>query len=202
MIRFILISTLFISAADSKPTGSAPVANADMDWRSLNRCGPNSLYVLLRMSGRSVVYDTLLEKMRLTDRGASVADIVRTAREYGLGLTPLKAPASALDTLPLPAIAHLNIPGEDRGHYLLVLAQKKNGDIAVIECTEGNITIMPRGTFLDRWSGVILVRSGQLQDTRIDYALIGGSAAIFVLLPAFLWSYRNRRQVSSDVSPS
>ena len=205
MVHFGCALSLVICAAVGAPGESAPREGArapkvDLDWRSLNRCGPNSLYVFLEMSGKKVLYDSLVEKMHLTERGANVADLVRCAHEYGLDLTPLKASASALDDLPLPAIVHFNIAGDDKGHFLLLLKRTKNDDFATVECTVGEIKIIPRGTFLDRWSGVILVRSDQLRDSRVDYALIASSAAILVLIPTCIFSCWNSKKITRDVA--
>lgn len=160
-VATILVAQL-MSSAMAVPT---EVPEDDLGWRSVYRCGPNSLYVVLRMHEKQVDYDSLVDQLNLTDQGANVADLVRVAKANGVPYTALRAEASALKKMPLPAIAHFLNPGDAKGHYVVLLSVNRDDTFTTIECTRGEMERLSRGDFLDRWSGVILVNSDYMNDS-------------------------------------
>jgi Peptidase C39 family len=129
-----------------------------IDWRSTLRCGPNSLYVLLRMTGRKPDYRHLLQTMEMGDRGVSVAELARAAKGQGLSLTALRIDSHRLLDTPLPAIVHMNDTDTGFGHFLVWTEYLPESEgFVVADCTYGDIRLMSRGDFQSQWSGVVLV---------------------------------------------
>jgi Peptidase C39 family len=174
------------------------VASDDLGWRSVLRCGPNSLYVLLAMHGKRPDYDALVAEMRIGYRGASAADLVRVAKLYGLALDAVQAEASALPKLPLPAISHFLNPGDSKGHYVLLLSCNRDDTFTIIECTRGTIERLAKGDFLDRWSGVILAESTHWHDRYVDTLLWVSSGIVIVLLTPACWTKWRKPKVRSE----
>lgn len=195
--------TALMLIALTAPGAEAPpppeVAQDDLGWRSIYRCGPNSLYVVLLMHGKQVDYDSLVEEFNLTDRGANVADLARVAQAHGIPYTPLRAKASALSKLPLPAIVHFQSPAYSKGHYVVLLSVNGDGIFTIIECTTGQMELLSRGDFLERWSGVVLVRSDRRGNKRLDNLLLVSSGVLLLLIPACLI---RRRAVTTAPSVS
>lgn len=192
MFPSVFITTMFLAADGSATT--AETTPVDLGWRSEQRCGPNSLYVLLFMHGKAPDYNDLLSSFHLTSQGASAADLARVAGELGIPLTPVRADPQALTGLPLPAIVHYRQPGSITGHYVVLLSVNRDGTYTVLECTRGRMERVSRGEFLDRWSGVTLVRSDQRKKSPLDTMLLVTSGLVVLGIPAAIWSSRNRRR--------
>ncbi len=176
------------------PEAATPeVVIDDLGWRSVYRCGPNCLYVVLTMQGEQVDYESLVDELNLTDRGASVADLVRVANTHGMQYTPLRAGAKYLSKLPLPAIVHFNNPGDDKGHFVVLLSVGKDDTLTIIECTRGRMERLSRGDFLTRWSGVVVVRSERLKNSHLDNWLLVSSGFLLLLAIVGLVSWRRAK---------
>jgi ABC-type bacteriocin/lantibiotic exporter with double-glycine peptidase domain len=134
------------------------------------------------MHGKQVDYNLLVDQLNLTDKGANVAELVRVAEVNGLSYTALRADANAISKLPLPAIAHFHNPGDAKGHYVVLLSANGDESFTIIECTRGKMEHLPKGDFLNRWSGVILVNSRLMEESIVNTLVWGSSGILFALL--------------------
>ncbi len=152
--RLILLLYLILLAPDLATADDKP--HVDIDWREIRRCGPNSLYVMLSVSGHSVDYDELIAATDLTDRGVSVAELQRVAGIFGMPLKAWRATPEQLTSMPTPAILHLETDWQRHGHYLLLLSVNEDNSCTVLDATRGGVRRLPRGDLFDNWGGVIL----------------------------------------------
>ncbi len=188
MITAILASLIWVVTGSL--ANAARDALPDLHWRTDRRCGLNCLYLILFKYGKEPDYDILSAEMPLTERGVSVADLVQVAEKFGLRLVALRAEASALGDLPLPAILHCRSVGEG-GHYLVLLSINKDDTFTIFGCTTGRIKRLSQDEFYDLWTGVILVRSedwhwGGLRGK----VLVVGSGLLVLLVAARILGWR------------
>ena len=180
---FIFLLAMTVTQSGNVPISPTLVPSEELGWRSPVHCGPNCLYVMLTMHGKHVRYQKVLEDIKLTAQGANIADLLRVAKNNGLSLVALRAQAMNLNSISLPAIAHFYNPGDQKGHFVVMLARNETEDtFTIIECTLGKVQRLSRGDFLERWSGVMLVCSDDLPDDRHDYAILGLTLCAIVLL--------------------
>ena len=199
MLRILSLVLVFVVGS------SAALCNADEkgadNWRDINRCGPNSVYVLLRMFGFDCDYDQMVASMKIDHRGASAASLIRAAGEFGLDLTPLRIEAEKVSSYPMPCIAHLQPPGEN-GHFVILLHAPGDENYSVFECTGGKIEQLNKGDFLNEFSGVLLVRTQDWRQKQLDQMIlviaISSSLVLFILLIATI----RRKHPSGWISTS
>jgi hypothetical protein len=118
-------------------------------------CGAKCLYLLLSYLGDRRDFATVLAAVpRLSDRGASLADLQEAAREFGLTTTVAQG---ATDRLPLPAIARLlpRVASGD-GHFVL-LYKVTPEEVAYIDGTTGALVRRGRTDFDGHFSGFALI---------------------------------------------
>jgi ABC-type bacteriocin/lantibiotic exporter with double-glycine peptidase domain len=96
-------------------------------WQQPNRCGPNALYVLLRLKGIAASYDEVLGHFRIDDRrGVSLADLSRVADNFKLRHRIIKVSDAEITKLTPPFIVHeiirLQSQGapEEEGHFFVL----------------------------------------------------------------------------------
>jgi hypothetical protein len=192
-----LMGILLVLGAGNDPAAAQARDQVRLDWRAAARCGPNCLYVMLFMFGKRPDYATLIANMEMTDRGASVAELVRVADRFGLHLKAVRADAGALSsTLPMPAIVHFQEAGND-GHFVLLLRANGDDTFTVLEATRGEIRRMLRGDLYDIWTGVAIVESRAWDDawwTRLVGPSSSVAAAVAVAACAVIWRSLNRRK--------
>jgi ABC-type bacteriocin/lantibiotic exporter with double-glycine peptidase domain len=102
----------------------------DHVFQSGKLCGPNGLYLILRVAGKQVTYQQVLERFTVGPSGVSLADIQRVAEEFGLHgeLRKNLSPSELLRT-PMPAIVHLATSSPDsssaaKDHFLVLTRVK------------------------------------------------------------------------------
>jgi len=129
-----------------------------VNWRTNFYCGVNCLYVALRMEGRPVDYEELCRSAAVGEKGTSLGELARLAKSHGTNYTPVRDLARSIAGWPVPAIVHQQRPDDLMGHYVLYLGRRGDLD-AVLDCTTGQIDMLSRGDFLDRWTGYVLLRA-------------------------------------------
>lgn len=136
-------------------------------WRDGKRCGPNSLYVLLRLAGRRVSYSQVQDVITLHENGVSIDELENASRELGLALVSLRAGSiEDLECYHSPFIAHLS--GNREGHFLVVLRiDEKKQLVTVADAISCEIQQFSVSEFCKQWSGFVLVQETQYRWDRI-----------------------------------
>lgn len=171
-----MLFTIFLAVAIAS---SANAAGVPIDWRQANRCGPNALYVMLVMNGLSPDYDRLIAGIDITEKGASISDLLRASAENGLPLVAVKTTIDDLAQFSTPALLHYQPSGE-LGHYAVLLRANSDNTFSTIEATRGAVEIQAMGDFLSRWSGVVLIKKSDWDARQDDRRVLYLSVAIFV----------------------
>lgn len=136
----------------------------DMPFQQGPRCGPNGLYVLLRLKGIPVKYDDVMKSMTLTDRGIDIDTLQKTARSFGLDAEVRKLTPEELEHSPKPILVHLNTPAsapgrsrEPTGHFTVVTKVDSGGYVQGIDTSNALFTSWSVDHYARGASGYCLV---------------------------------------------
>jgi predicted double-glycine peptidase len=146
-------------AAVTQPS-PAPLTEEDVLRKQMS-CGPNSLYLLLKLWGRPVPYGELEKDLPVEERGISMLQLRDAAQRHGLRATVCRYTMDELQNRPLPLIAHFpeEVAGKAGGHYVVVVKVVPQGDergVWFIDGTNGQLTRFRWERFPAFWSGYVL----------------------------------------------
>ncbi len=118
-------------------------------------CGPACLAAVAAYHGLRLP----LARLRLdaaTDLcGTSVLALVEVAERLGFTAKGVRGGADALPRIPVPAIAHVNLPSG--GHHFVVLCRAGRRRLTIMDPAEGRRRRLPLETFAQRWTGVLVL---------------------------------------------
>lgn len=114
-------NTLGDSAAYVSPSRRARSAYYDAIQEDMALCGPNCLYIAMRLHGRPVSYQDVLDRAASSrgpnSRGTSLSELVQGAQSLGVPCAARKySRVRDLERCDMPLIAHYK-----EGHYVVVL---------------------------------------------------------------------------------
>ncbi|MBI5101368.1 MAG: hypothetical protein HZB33_05990 [Nitrospirae bacterium] len=125
------------------------------------RCGTEALAYLFEKEGRKVEAREIAQIIPETEKGHSISDIVRIAKDYGYELNGLKLSSSELKEVPLPAI--IQIEGRykgDKGHYWIL--EKIAGDHLYLYDPQSRQRFKQTvKEFSGEWNGKVLVSASK-----------------------------------------
>ena len=109
-------------------------------------CGAASLAAVCRHFGRAVPLPAVRDAVDMAVDGTSLAGLASGAERLGLAARPLRASASRLDTMPLPAICHW------RGDHWVVVHDIDDKSVRFMDPVAGPRRIS-RAEWQEHWSG-------------------------------------------------
>lgn len=119
-----------------------------------NDCGAAAL-ATLALHHRMPVGLERMRDLTGTDRtGASLLGLLRAAEAIGFSARAIRCQYDALESLPLPAIAHLT-DVEGSGHFVVIHRLSRRG--ALVADPAGELAIVPRERFCEQWTGAVLL---------------------------------------------
>ena len=127
--------------------------------RDANRaCGPNSLYLLLQLSGVAVGYRDVARYDPSHPKGMSMLELKRACADFGLAADIKRCTKADLRTLRFPVIAHVNYgPQTEANHYVVITRRLDRDRIEVIDGTTGNVYPALINKMDNVWEGYLLV---------------------------------------------
>lgn len=165
--------------------GNSPEADLPREafWQVGSVCGPNALYVLLRIHGRPVDYHELLNFLSPPSEGSSFTELRSAAERWGLPLRTYKTDRKGFDQLATPFIAHLEY--QELAHYGLVVGHT-DGKVRLFDPEHGAIYTLPDEQFFRAWSGYALARGDRSWDRFLGVAVLAESLCLLFVLHALL----------------
>ena len=125
------------------------------------RCGPNALYLFLRLLGADVDLTDVDEHIELGRNGCSLLQLTNAAREFGLETTVVKGDLDDLKRLTMPAIAQLRgALAPTTGHFVVVTGVDQEG-VHLIDGTTAAVDSYAQERFQTLWSGYLLIPASQ-----------------------------------------
>lgn len=144
-----------MSHVAAAPPVPVPPPVQPVEWRHSKRCGLNCLYVMLRMRGAPVKYETLAAETEVTDKGTTMAELARVAGWHGISLQAMRATRDSIPQWPLPAIVHLQ--NQDLTTHYVLLLRTSGTKYVMLDCNSGELRDWSQGEFLDKWTGHVLL---------------------------------------------
>jgi hypothetical protein len=141
-----------------------PEWQLEAPFQSGIHCGPNSLYLLLRLSGVEVSLEQVERSVPLSSTGCTLDDLRRAAIDLGLAVEVRKVNPDEFKELPKPLIAHflapasgLGAPAQVRDHFAVVTRTLPDGGFQSID-SNNLVTATYLGlNFARNFSGYCLV---------------------------------------------
>jgi ABC-type bacteriocin/lantibiotic exporter with double-glycine peptidase domain len=115
-----------------------------------NDCAIACAAMFLKELGHAQKYRTLSAEMPLTNRGASMQELIDVLHRYGIQTFYKRIDRSRLDELPLPAIAFVN------GNHFVVIEDVQPHRIIVEDPSIGRVAFY-RPIFNLTWDGDVLI---------------------------------------------
>lgn len=131
-------------------------------WQEPVLCGPNALFVLLRLRGFNVSREQVMRLVPITKTGSSLADLSSAASKLGLKHQVRKVSQSELFQLPPPFLVHEDIRStdpdvSDSGHFFVIVRFNDHGQIGIIDGVSGTYQFVEKARFDRSFSGYVLL---------------------------------------------
>jgi ABC-type bacteriocin/lantibiotic exporter with double-glycine peptidase domain len=139
-------------------------------WRVGNRCGINSVYVLLRLLGRPVSYDVTAAAFPVRSVGQSIGEMQDFMQSQGVPSEVVMVTPERLRQCPLPAIALLEVDKAEGGHFVVILSVQHDG-VWIVDGTSAALNFMPSEEFFREWRGYLLIQNSRFAGLRWLYAV-------------------------------
>jgi hypothetical protein len=191
------------------------VSRAETAWDRLeappivppaNVCGPNALYVFLKLHERRVSADVFFRAVDPGDLGLSLTDLKNTSDRYGLPADVRRSTYEQLVngcSLPLIALLRPGIQSASSapGHYVLVLEADSEG-VTLIDGTSGWHEWHSRNEFCRSWKGYVVVAAWGQPNWLLLLAINVAAWAVVALLiiPSYRHGARSSDSTNSGVS--
>jgi hypothetical protein len=129
-------------------------------WRSQADCGPNALFVLLKLLDRNVSLDEVRARIPVDPLiGCSISDLHDAGNALRLSNEVRFVTPKNLPRLPFPYILHgKSSITSPTGHFLVVVGRNpKTGSYGTVDPMQGNFGWQAEGAILSSYSGYVLI---------------------------------------------
>jgi len=131
-------------------------------WMRGAHCGPNCLYVCLRLLGVEVELLDVADQFEIRDntKGCSIDQLATVAKQFGLSGEVRFVSTSHLSTLPMPYILHCTQSERSpfSGHFLTVVGHNpQTAQFAIVDGTTGDGSLMAERDLFRSVSGYVFV---------------------------------------------
>jgi predicted double-glycine peptidase len=125
------------------------------------RCGPNAVYMLLKLEGREVRFSDILEGTRVDAQGVSLTEVRNALEKHGMAAELIKCQPSDLPLIFPPYIMYVNTPRsansvDDLGHFVIVVSINQK-TLQVLDASTAAEKTYQRHKITNIWDGVLIV---------------------------------------------
>lgn len=178
-IVWIIFSTAFfcIRVVDVVGGESTPqLKSSPNQKRSVMMCGPNCMYIMLKLYGISVEPEIIEQYIPSNPKGMSIAELRDACAAHGLPLEPRKCSISEMrKAFQSPFIAHTYYPGG--GHFTVVLA-KEGDSFWLMDGLAGEIRKASPRWLANVWRGYVLIPTSR---SRFSAFVLGFSMILWLV---------------------
>ena len=125
--------------------------------RDITDCGAACLASISAHYQRKISVALIRKLSSTNQRGATILGLVEGARRLGFEANGFRGTIQSLETIPLPAIAHIQ-NGNGTHHYVVVFAVNKMA-ITIMDPAEGELLTVTADEFYRMWTGVLVLLS-------------------------------------------
>lgn len=135
----------------------------DRPFQQGNRCGPNAMFIFLRLLNKSVRYEEILEQLPVSEVGCSLEDLKKVGERNGVNLEVRQLTPEELHTAPKPLILHVqtpkisNEPKEPTGHFTVITKSNPDGSFFGVDTSNAVLTDFTLQYLARNFSGYALV---------------------------------------------
>lgn len=153
----LLAVVVFGESALAGPEGAT---GSSYDYRTILRCGPNSLYTFLILSGHPEVTFEQCDHLPVSPQGTPLSAICDAARQFQIDGEIRRYDVSDIDSLPLPAIGQFTIGESNKlsKYHFSVIYKVDTGRVYIIDGTVGALRYVRRSALGNFWTGVAMSR--------------------------------------------
>jgi ABC-type bacteriocin/lantibiotic exporter with double-glycine peptidase domain len=202
-----LIADSPVPLAPLMPATQLSDQTKDQLWvrHDLVACGPNSIYLLLRMHGIVVPPERIEIFFPSNPKGMSLTEVRDACGSLGLESEVLHCSVSDLiANFPGPVIAYTNpfLGVRDAGHFIVIFAVKDNS-IYLLESTTGQIIETTPQKLEAKWRGYVIIpkdhtfTKSAFWSSIVFWALVG---CVFILAPWRVFRTRSMLPSALEVS--
>lgn len=123
--------------------------------RDVTDCGAACLASITSHYGLQLPVSRIRQLANTDQRGTTVLGMTKAAQQFGFNAKAVRGPIESLDSIPLPAIAHL-IVRERLQHYVVIYKSGRD-QLTVMDPATGRMEELPRDTFAKQWTGVLIL---------------------------------------------
>lgn len=141
------------------PASTAQDIAAPVDpVRLRNMCGPNSLFLFLRLHDVTVSVGEVMKYASPNPEGMSLLELKKACADCGLRTEVTKCTPLDLRQIRYPAIARVHhAAGAARGHYVVLTGLKTDDQIQAIDGTTSEMSVYQISRMSAIWEGYILI---------------------------------------------
>lgn len=141
-----------------------PHLRFDQPFQKGPRCGPNSVYLLLRLNGITVPYDEVVKRVPLETTGADLESLRLAAASFGLVTETRQLTPEDVLYAPKPILVHFNAPAAASGgaqngpdHFGVITGIMSDGAYQGVDTNNLRATTFSSNNFARNFSGYCLV---------------------------------------------
>lgn len=123
--------------------------------RDATDCGAACLASITAHYGLHLPVSRIRQLANTDQRGTTVLGMTKAAQQFGFNARAVRGPIESLDSIPLPAIAHLIV--RERLQHFVVIYKSGKDRLTVMDPAVGRMEEIPRKTFAKQWTGVLIL---------------------------------------------
>ncbi len=165
----------------------------ESSWRETKYCGPNALYLWMRMNGWNGTLADVRRRVPLGDNGCSMMDLWKGVEAFGVEARVIKTDIVGLSQSQLPVIVHIDSLVQGKGHFMLLASVGRNrvteeDVVQLIDPISASVKEYTIGNFERSWTGYTLVagRADIRGYAQLTLAITGVVGAMLLFLPGVL----------------
>ena len=118
-------------------------------------CGAACLASVSRHFGLRLPIARVRQYSGTDERGTTLLGLIEGAERMGLAARGVRGNIDSLDSIPLPAIAHV-ISGGARNHFVVVFAVSAT-EVVIMDPMDGRARRIPKKVFAQEWTGALVL---------------------------------------------
>lgn len=195
-VSYLLLFVFLIASFFQGATCADSASTATEDWRTAFRCGPNALYLFLRVRGWRGELNEIYDRVPTGKKGCSLLELQRASESMGISTAAFRTDIDGLRAVRMPVITyHTNAWSTDVGHFYFVTSIGRIGTDGIervdiidpISLVEKDILMHE---FARSWTGYMLADqlTGGYGHRRYNFVL-----GVFTLVAAIgTWFWQRR----------
>jgi len=193
MTRFIVMAA-FAAGSQFVLEGSAvdrpPGDAANGGYRDFLKCGPNSLFLFLILTGKPNITLEELQNLPASSEGTSLQTLRDAAGRFGVSAEIRRYDYEDVGSMPLPAIGQFKSGPSSLTPYHFSIIYKVDSDrVHVLDGTTGGRSWILRQRLPHFWTGIAMTETRVIRTPMGEKVILGSAVLLSIINAAFLGSF-------------